>query len=1076
MRTCPTSIGNREAGNDSSFRLPAYGFRLSQWLLSLFLASVALVPVSSAAPSAITSDSLYFRAKRHVEYERAFEESERVLERYVPGIFYADHVPGTAVREEDVDQILRREYDEFCTQSGPAAANYQTLECTSAGQQIDMLTKSEAWLRSLGRELQAIAGGYEAPLTGYPGSSASLLHKFPSIISIWQSGNDPLTAPVEGINVRGDLLPATITENHTDAVREALRDLIESAALNGYDKEDRSKLVAAVRRYRFGLRDVLRRTGPCGGPNPFRNTQLELLNERWCDVEARLQDILVLIPQNPAAYHPRLRDGETVVFPSMRIEGENILIWIRNDDIGLAWTVADEPVHPQLLSLGYDGAYPECMEGFITDKGGTIPDFPAAHAACFAAHGGPVLPEWYIVANLDPTENRELCGDPFQRLGYLCRPYEDSDCRPLSMRGQGRCENDTQCDDGDPCTQDICPLGDPRACDHRDTCGTNNGEEDDGPAITLSICELPDFPGALRFTESGPNACGIGGWRNVAEGDRDLPRDTPEEDSARNAAPFGSGPPDDNGRMTFPDITCDALSANPDAPCEAHILSLPDPSCVTATCQDQDPDPDICAFQETCDECREDWECFDDEECTWDICWPYPPNLCTHWNVCGGGMLAPQEYGPDECRNCIVDLYCADECIGGIGGSTEPPDENQVTKVCIGRSMEVIFGEGEEPVDLVQKGILKYMINHELTHAQQMCNFPGTANGEMSAFTDLLLTPQTGESDATRCCAFERPAYFVQCNIMAEDGILARAGSGYTVEECADGFSNFRCRDATTSPGKRFPCSDIVADPLLLVRQVTDATEASTDRLHLTTNCEEAVHRSDARNARFEPRAVSAKASLPFACTPLCQTKYTNTIGNNLCFTSQCIEQSWEWHHMIPGRMPLTVQDEAYPWDACAVPDSPAGLEDMYGNVATPPTPAAPHIPAYRPSFLVEEQDKALCQSKHLPPLTPPILCDFDERRRLDLALDSAADTTLDMENQYLEGDTSALLDLSRGIAARVSGGLLDNYLRAAGRSFAELAATANGLLNSAGRTAFPQSMCPRNAPDNGLCETLTSQ
>src|SRR3989338_4086367 len=202
MRTCPTSIGNREAGNDSSFRLPAYGFRLSQWLLSLFLASVALVPVSSAAPSAITSDSLYFRAKRHVEYERAFEESERVLERYVPGIFYADHVPGTAVREEDVDQILRREYDEFCTQSGPAAANYQTLECTSAGQQIDMLTKSESWLRSLGRELQAIAGGYEAPLTGYPGSSASLLHKFPSIISILQSGNDPLTAPVEGINVR----------------------------------------------------------------------------------------------------------------------------------------------------------------------------------------------------------------------------------------------------------------------------------------------------------------------------------------------------------------------------------------------------------------------------------------------------------------------------------------------------------------------------------------------------------------------------------------------------------------------------------------------------------------------------------------------------------------------------------------------------------------------------------------------------------------------------------------------------------------------------------------------------------
>ena len=93
-------------------------------------------------------------------------------------------------------------------------------------------------------------------------------------------------------------------------------------------------------------------------------------------------------------------------------------------------------------------------------------------------------------------------------------------------------------------------------------------------------------------------------------------------------------------------------------------------------------------------------------------------------------------------------------------------------------------------------------------------------------------------------------------------------------------------------------------------QKMLEAVERSKDRLGLPASCSDAVTNMDAR-------AKAMIASLPKVCTPECRSEFENTIGNNLCFIGQCIEQSWEEERIVPGRMPLNVGDEAFPWDSC---------------------------------------------------------------------------------------------------------------------------------------------------------------
>jgi hypothetical protein len=220
----------------------------------------------------------------------------------------------------------------------------------------------------------------------------------------------------------------------------------------------------------------------------------------------------------------------------------------------------------------------------------------------------------------------------------------------------------------------------------------------------------------------------------------------------------------------------------------------------------------------------------------------------------------------------------------------------------------------------------------------------------------------------------------------------------------------------------------------------------------------------------LDARAISMKESLKNPCTPGCRTRYENTIGNNMCFTGQCIEQSIEESRIIPGRMAFTVQDESFPWDACSAQDP------RFGSLLTLPAFSPFALPSYNPSLLAKSLDAALCQINGMPRRTPPVLCQFGSERRLEIPLADIYSTALSLTDQPTENldPTEALQKMTQSIATRMGTDPLVHYLSWAIHELADTLKAANQLLTEMGKARFPTAMCPRNAANmEGLCDTF---
>ncbi|MDD5041125.1 MAG: hypothetical protein PHX87_00380 [Candidatus Peribacteraceae bacterium] len=383
---------------------------------------------------------------------------------------------------------------------------------------------------------------------------------------------------------------------------------------------------------------------------------------------------------------------------------------------------------------------------------------------------------------------------------------------------------------------------------------------------------------------------------------------------------------------------------------------------------------------------------------------------------------------PGHCSNCVVDIVCSESC-GGIDGfdsETQLKDENGIIKICLSR---------KNHPSLLASGLI-----HELIHAQQLCP---------------LRREDTTIDDET-CCALEAEAYRASCRILDTNGILERAN--VSIDECIGAGANKSCERY----GKTI-CSSLdtetIWNKLMAIAQKDTSSYLS---------CDELV--SDMANK--EPIAAAMKEGMNGACTPGCQTKYENTIGNNLCYVGQCIEQSIEQSRVIPGRMALVVGDESYPWDSCAVDDSQAG------GLITLPAVSPPLTPAYNPRLLVESLDRALCQLNGLPAQTPPILCQFNYQRRLNIPTSDYVSTALSFAAQIEENDipTMQLQRMTQSIAARIGSSLLTRYLSWAGSALSDTLRTANQLLNSMEKTQFPLETCPRQAVEKpDFCSASSS-
>jgi hypothetical protein len=385
-----------------------------------------------------------------------------------------------------------------------------------------------------------------------------------------------------------------------------------------------------------------------------------------------------------------------------------------------------------------------------------------------------------------------------------------------------------------------------------------------------------------------------------------------------------------------------------------------------------------------------------------------------------------QDIRPPPCSRCAVDLYCAAQCPGG-GGSTEPKDARGVIPLCIPESING------------KTAVLQSLILHELVHVQQTCSNP----------REIL------DSDLQRCCAAEYQAYHVQCAALAEDGILQDMEIGgrrgwVTPELCAATGANGSCREQ----GK---CSDSPIDYQEFVQAMAVAAEENKERLQLPESCASAI-------LDLDERAKAMVRSLPTVCSPKCKTKFESTIGNNLCFIGQCLEQSWEEERLVPGRMTLNANDESFPWDSCVGGEPAASpIAPSIGSL-TLPSLTFPRIPSYRPADIAQRMDIALCQIYGMPLSTPPTLCQIDLSRRLGL-------TVLDFSEMgaLISTFIGNLLDpgvqlqrMSTGVGARFAASLYADNVGPMEQSFAEILGAAATVLEDIASTPFPQQMCSR--------------
>jgi hypothetical protein len=124
--------------------------------------------------------------------------------------------------------------------------------------------------------------------------------------------------------------------------------------------------------------------------------------------------------------------------------------------------------------------------------------------------------------------------------------------------------------------------------------------------------------------------------------------------------------------------------------------------------------------------------------------------------------------------------------------------------------------------------------------------------------------------------------------------------------------------------------------------------------------------------------------------------------------------------------------------------------------------PAA--IPPYRPGLLLKQIDTALCQSNGLPPLTPPILCSFDARRRLLLPLGDLFGMSLNLFDQSNAQESTALgiQSLSDALGARIASELFSGYLQGSARGLGDITYNAAELLKNFTKVKFSPEMCPR--------------
>lgn len=378
-----------------------------------------------------------------------------------------------------------------------------------------------------------------------------------------------------------------------------------------------------------------------------------------------------------------------------------------------------------------------------------------------------------------------------------------------------------------------------------------------------------------------------------------------------------------------------------------------------------------------------------------DVCSELTWNTTTQPETASGQSSSSSSYNP-SC-GCSYTVTCQSDCDGGLGGATYPKDANGNIRVCIDTSPYI-----QTPQDLLE---------HEMVHVRQNCAKPAS----------------DAENTKESCCSAEYDAYLVNCQAADARGQLAPLG--LSVSRCASMLSNRSCQKFGGNA-----CTTAT----------NDEQDALTKALKTTSDGKCPVESGKKQEINMCP------------CTPETLSKYGNTIGNNLCFIGQCVEQSLDTHRVTPGRTPAGVQDGAFPND-----DALAG--SPLGNFLTAPASGQPVLPPYRPLQPIREFEAALCALVGLPTTVPSALCAIAAGENGAGLTTDPLTSVLNMAQNRAEEQLS-LADfstLAQSVGTRIGTDLYARNMRMMSKSLAEILGTATSLLNEVKSIDFPTEMCP---------------
>lgn len=412
------------------------------------------------------------------------------------------------------------------------------------------------------------------------------------------------------------------------------------------------------------------------------------------------------------------------------------------------------------------------------------------------------------------------------------------------------------------------------------------------------------------------------------------------------------------------------------------------------------------------------------------------------------GSIRTTAAGADVCREvnwlnkkpfdpntqCTIEFNCSNSCIPGGNASAIAK-----AKEADG-SIELCMND-----DTWNK---TYLGMHELVHAYQKCHQPPK------------YTPYDGlnaEQKGVACCHIEGEAYALQCAMMERDGVFGDPSTNpitfrgtnipINAETCTEVLTDYDCK----SEGYK-GCYVSRSYPATALDEVWIAQYNNPK--DVPYECDDTID-PEKMDQRMKD-LIEAIEHQHHVCLPGNQSTYVNRIGNNACYIGTCVEQSVELHNISAGRTPTTVQDEIAPWHD---PESGTPL----GNLLMNPPDVQLHLPVYRPGYVAQQLDTALCQLQGLPPQTPPILCVALANRQLEGTRLMGIDVTKSLLMQRGEGELAStdLLNLGPAIGVRMGSTLYADYLRASSQSFASLLTVASKLLEDLTKIDFPKDMCP---------------